>query len=776
MAAPILNWTLNTERGSISFGRLLPFAGNTYDFTLAGTVYGQTYTAYLMSDDGLKCLAKSKYANGVYSIALNTADLRDEFVRDPHEVKTFHMFVRDTEKCVAEGDLSVVWNPLWEDTETGEVYTMRGPEGRRGEPGKPGSTGRTGMSAYELAQLLGYTGSQEEWIESLRGQPGNTIMVRARNASGTPLDYWHQVYARQNYLGEWVLALDQTPVEYDPDTNDYVLRTGPQTVDGVKTFTASPIVPTIETEDESEDAEEGATVIDTDDDSTKAANTKWVTAKLTAWWTAIKASAISIAGLWTFKGLVVNDDESTPVFAVNPENGKTSASKLDVTGDAEIGGDTVLGGDVRIEGELDFGEGVFDLFETKWLDYAKADSGKWRKYNASGFAKTTFPAAYTHLKDDYDNGTAGTELVSETIGGKFCNAIKVENGIATGFYGQNFWYGSIYAADTFSPQTTPWMLQLKIKTPAEAPANNIHFFGQANRAVILLKPDLHMAIYLGQGSSWNLASNVPSTNALSTNTWYWIRLVFDGSKYVLQKSADGITYIDEIIVATGAGIAACDALALVGYNEANCYQFLGGACDLRESRLVIDPGGDNESVFWEGSTRTYLSYKLASDGHRIVDIANSATLDALYAAKGVAWYWMLDTTNEKFYLPRTTKGFAAANGGAVGADFTEEKPVAVGAVDYSTGVAKAASTTFVVEEDGWCNFLASTGYSYTSYTPMINGITIDFNTYYDGSINGFVPVRKGDYVWSNIAFAYYKTLKRAEPAGTKQNLYFYLGR
>ena len=82
----------------------------------------------------------------------------------------------------------------------------------------------------------------------------------------------------------------------------------------------------------------------------------------------------------------------------------------------------------------------------------------------------------------------------------------------------------------------------------------------------------------------------------------------------------------------------------------------------------------------------------------------------------------------------------------------------------------------MVEEDGWCNFLASTGYSYTSYTAMINGITIDFNTYYDGRINGFVPVRKGDYVWSTIAYTYYKALKKTEIVGTKQNLYFYLGR
>lgn len=44
-----------------------------------------------------------------------------------------------------------------------------------------------GRSAYQSAQKLGYTGSEEEWIESLRGKDGRGIKSIVRTeGDGTP--------------------------------------------------------------------------------------------------------------------------------------------------------------------------------------------------------------------------------------------------------------------------------------------------------------------------------------------------------------------------------------------------------------------------------------------------------------------------------------------------------------------------------------------------------------------------------------------------------------
>jgi len=93
---------------------------------------------------------------------------------------------------------------------------------------------------------------------------------------------------------------------------------GAATVNGVKTFTSSPEVPTVGS---------------TGDSSTKAASTGWVTSKLTAWWNAINAAAVSFGSSVTANGgffgnltggvlCSANDDNSSIIM----RGSKTSGS------------------------------------------------------------------------------------------------------------------------------------------------------------------------------------------------------------------------------------------------------------------------------------------------------------------------------------------------------------------------------------------------------------------------------------------------------------------
>jgi hypothetical protein len=52
-----------------------------------------------------------------------------------------------------------------------------------------------------------------------------------------------------------------------------------------------------------------------------------------------------------------------------------------------------------------------------------------------------------------------------------------------------------------------------------------------------------------------------------------------------------------------------------------------------------------------------ITYYQAKDGHRICLPDQESNLVALYEATGVAWYYILDTDNKQFKLPRTKWGF-----------------------------------------------------------------------------------------------------------------------
>ena len=54
---------------------------------------------------------------------------------------------------------------------------------------------------------------------------------------------------------------------------------------------------------------------------------------------------------------------------------------------------------------------------------------------------------------------------------------------------------------------------------------------------------------------------------------------------------------------------------------------------------------------------TTISYVLADDGHKIVDVSNVSDVEAIYNETGISWYYVIDTTNERFKLPRTKYAF-----------------------------------------------------------------------------------------------------------------------
>ena len=350
MDSSILLWTVDATRGSVNFGRLIPFAGNTYELVFIGVDVEEVYTAYVMDESGLKCLAKSEHNAAEYTIAFNSADLRDEFERNMHEVQTFHVIVRDSKRVVAEGDLSVQWQSLWEDTTTGEVFTMRGPKGEPGAPGRKGDPGNRGSSAYDIALMNGFDGSEEDWLKTLKGVPGSLVRVQKIDENGEETGKWHNVFVKPDQNGRLRIVIGKT--EYEPNASEdvYVSTMADMSISGIKEFLQSPIVPVI-TDPSGE--------VNVADDSGKAVNTKWIRAWWTKIWEGILATTQKFSAECTFikgivgdlkgnvKGDVVGDLEGTADKAIADKNGnKIHETYLPLAG-GTISGTIVKSGSAR---------------------------------------------------------------------------------------------------------------------------------------------------------------------------------------------------------------------------------------------------------------------------------------------------------------------------------------------------------------------------------------------------------------------------------------------
>ena len=65
---------------------------------------------------------------------------------------------------------------------------------------------------------------------------------------------------------------------------------------------------------------------------------------------------------------------------------------------------------------------------------------------------------------------------------------------------------------------------------------------------------------------------------------------------------------------------------------------------------------DGKSLSSETIGSTTVQFYLADDGHKICPASEESNVAAIYTATGVAWYYIIDTTNTRFKLPRTKFG------------------------------------------------------------------------------------------------------------------------
>ena len=79
-----------------------------------------------------------------------------------------------------------------------------------------------------------------------------------------------------------------------------------------------------------------------------------------------------------------------------------------------------------------------------------------------------------------------------------------------------------------------------------------------------------------------------------------------------------------------------------------------------------------------------ITYKLAPDGHKIVLPEDETIVNNIYEATGVAWYYILESANSRFKLPRTKYGFIGLRDG-VGNYVEPGLPNITGQINHNGG-------------------------------------------------------------------------------------------
>lgn len=195
-----------------------------------------------------------------------------------------------------------------------------------------------------------------------------------------------------------------------------------------------------------------------------------------------------------------------------------------------------------------------------------------------------------------------------------------------------------------------------------------------------------------------------------------------------------------------------------------------------------DPSKDTIAPSVDTVGGVSITYYLADDGHKICLPDQEANLSLLYESTGVAWYYLLDTTNKQFKLPRTKGAFAGYLGDVGGVSAVINGKTLI--PDYSTSISVSSGETSSVY--GW--FYIS-GHSYSN-TPKVslNGTAV-----YTGGYSGserlsntcILFVKPGDVIsWSGwnaqVSTAKIYPVKDTnidadEAKLTQMYLYFYVG-
>ena len=167
----------------------------------------------------------------------------------------------------------------------------------------------------------------------------------------------------------------------------------------------------------------------------------------------------------------------------------------------------------------------------------------------------------------------------------------------------------VSTAQMFKPESNSWEISGKYKfnTLAVSGIFGTGYTGGESDYRISAILQTNGTIWLGlssNGTAWDIC-NSTSTKALSANTWYNIKLSYDGSAYKLQVSTDGETWTDYITITSSTSIYDFENKVVFGTNpySSNSNTNMTGQISLPNCYVKV-----NEQMLWTPSFQTVCDY------------------------------------------------------------------------------------------------------------------------------------------------------------------------
>lgn len=170
------------------------------------------------------------------------------------------------------------------------------------------------------------------------------------------------------------------------------------------------------------------------------------------------------------------------------------------------------------------------------------------------------------------------EIMYATIKG----TLTENDGVFSGFSSSNY----LALQQNFAPEGS-WEVCIKIKTGATTTSPVRYFFGcwGTGNIVVGTTTETYFKAFIStnNGSSYNVT--LTTTSAVSTETVYYVKLGFTGTKYYLEQSTDGVNFVGRAEYSSSAKISSYPVNFGKVYANDNIWN---GEVDLNKSYIKID--------------------------------------------------------------------------------------------------------------------------------------------------------------------------------------------
>lgn len=257
--------------------------------------------------------------------------------------------------------------------------------------------------------------------------------------------------------------------------------------------------------------------------------------------------------------------------------------------------------------------------------------------------------------------TEGNTLLALKNNVEVVGSPLVNNGVLSGFS------TSSYATTLTFPTDEDFDFQFKLKTGADISGEQEIFAcptasgpSQYYFCLVNLESNNLNVIFNGGLGVWQYPFGTPA----QPETDYIVKVVYSKTNNTLHvtmslangtvllddtKQVDELYDIKEAVIGTGKD------------NAVTIFNPFKGSVDLKECYIE-----SNGRRIWSGASVATKN----PNGHIFYDIADKATVDEIFSQRGEAWFYGVDTENERIFLPRGTRSQYTVNTDETG-DYVE---------------------------------------------------------------------------------------------------------